>query len=616
VAQHDYVIANGTGAAVRSDLNNALAAIVSQNSGATEPATMYAYQWWADTSTGLLKLRNAANNAWITLRELDGTLTIEAGTVSAPGLAFASDLNTGIYSPSADQLAIATNGVERVEWGTTEVVFNDGGTNYDFRIEGDTVDSLFFVDASADAVGLGTSSPSTLLHVSSATGSASPTPTEIRIATSTVAGDWSTTSPWGRLSFYSADTSGSGPKVHAALETISDFVGGNSSSLVFKTTDSSTSSLNERLRIDSSGRVGIGTTTPTGDLHVKGSTLVLEPSAVAVAHRLSFSTADLLIEADVGNGAASNIIFRNDASERARIDSSGRLLVGTSTARDFFGGTDTPALQVEGLGNAGRELSVTSSTAAASGAVVLLAKQRSGAVGGQTIVQSGDQLGYLGFQGSDGAKMLAGAAIEATVDGTPGVNDLPTRLVFSTTADGASSPTERMRINASGQTIVESGTNTFTAITSVAGSVSVACWNKASSGDNKFIDFITEAGYTVRGGIDYNRSAGQVRYNVTSDERLKENIEDASTASTLLSSIKVRSYIWKETGYKVEHGFVAQELNQIVPDAVRVGDDGDEILDAWAVDNGKLVPLLTKALQEAIAKIETLEAKVAALEAS
>jgi hypothetical protein len=165
MAQHDYVIANGTGAAVRSDINGALAAIVSNNSGATEPATMYAYQWWADTSTGLLKLRNAANNAWITLRELDGTLTIEAGTVSAPGLAFASDLNTGIYSPSADQLAIATNGVERVEWGTTEVVFNDGGANYDFRIEGDTNSSLFFVDASAEAVGIGTTSPGAPLSV-------------------------------------------------------------------------------------------------------------------------------------------------------------------------------------------------------------------------------------------------------------------------------------------------------------------------------------------------------------------------------------------------------------------------------------------------------------------
>ena len=63
MAQADYVVANGTGAAVRSSLNGQLAAIVSNNSGATEPATMYAYQWWADTTTGLLKLRNSAGTA-------------------------------------------------------------------------------------------------------------------------------------------------------------------------------------------------------------------------------------------------------------------------------------------------------------------------------------------------------------------------------------------------------------------------------------------------------------------------------------------------------------------------------------------------------------------------
>jgi len=70
MAQHDYNLANQSGLAFRQDLNNALAAIVSQNSGASEPSTPYAYQWWADTTTGLLKQRNAANNAWITIGTL------------------------------------------------------------------------------------------------------------------------------------------------------------------------------------------------------------------------------------------------------------------------------------------------------------------------------------------------------------------------------------------------------------------------------------------------------------------------------------------------------------------------------------------------------------------
>lgn len=71
MATHDYIIANASGAAVRSDLNNALAAIVSQNSSATEPSTTYAYQLWADTTDGVLKIRNAANSAWNAFAALD-----------------------------------------------------------------------------------------------------------------------------------------------------------------------------------------------------------------------------------------------------------------------------------------------------------------------------------------------------------------------------------------------------------------------------------------------------------------------------------------------------------------------------------------------------------------
>ena len=152
MATHDYVLANASGAAFRADLNNALAAIVSNNSSTTEPATTYAYMWWADTTNGQLKRRNAANDGWIVVQELDGTFLMEDGTVGAPGLAFADDLDTGFFRPGANQLAIATNGVERIEFGTSEVVVNDGGADVDFRVEGDTKPNLFKVDAGTDAV--------------------------------------------------------------------------------------------------------------------------------------------------------------------------------------------------------------------------------------------------------------------------------------------------------------------------------------------------------------------------------------------------------------------------------------------------------------------------------
>ena len=168
MAQHDGVIANASGAAVRSDLNNALAALITNSSGATAPATTYAYQWWADTTANQLKLRNSANDDWIVIQELDGTMLMEDGTAAAPGLAFSDDVDTGLFRPAANQLGIATSGVERVEFGTTEVVFNDSGADVDFRVEGDAEASLFVVDAGNDRIGIAESAPGTLVEIGSA----------------------------------------------------------------------------------------------------------------------------------------------------------------------------------------------------------------------------------------------------------------------------------------------------------------------------------------------------------------------------------------------------------------------------------------------------------------
>ena len=154
MATADYIISNQSGASFRTDLNNTLAAIVSNNSNSSEPATKYAYQWWADTSAGVMKLRNSANDGWIELFQLDGTLTLEDGSASSPALSFRDDLNTGIFSSAADHIEISAGGVARVSFGTAGVAFNDDGNDYDFRIEGDTDANLFVLDASADAIGI------------------------------------------------------------------------------------------------------------------------------------------------------------------------------------------------------------------------------------------------------------------------------------------------------------------------------------------------------------------------------------------------------------------------------------------------------------------------------
>ena len=158
MATHDYVIDNSTGANVRADINNVLQAILTNNSSSSAPSTTAAYMFWADTTSGTLKIRNSSDNAWVELLQLDGTLTLEDGSASTPGLAFRDDLNTGIYSSAADKFNVATGGVERMELGT-QTVFNEDGADVDFRIEGDTDENLFRIDAGNDRVGIGTSSP-------------------------------------------------------------------------------------------------------------------------------------------------------------------------------------------------------------------------------------------------------------------------------------------------------------------------------------------------------------------------------------------------------------------------------------------------------------------------
>ena len=145
-----------------------------------------------------------------------------------------------------------------------------------------------------------------------------------------------------------------------------------------------------------------------------------------------FSVAGEYIKFDTGTNASSTI------NEAARIDQDGRLLVGTSTAHNVGG---KPGIaQFSGTGAQVHFVSTSTSPSC-----INLAAGSNG-----TDVTSATSLGRIQFFGYHTNGYDTGARIEAAVDGTPGDGDMPTRLVFATTAAGASTPTERMRIRSSG----------------------------------------------------------------------------------------------------------------------------------------------------------------------
>jgi len=427
MATHDYVIDNSTGANVRADLNLVLQAILSNNSSSTAPSTTAAYMWWADTNTGILKIRNSADNAWVELLQLDGTLTLEDGSASSPGLAFRDDLNTGVFSSAENTFNVATAGVERMELGAT-TIFNEDGADVDFRIESGSISSMFFVDAGNNRVGISDGSPSCTFEVGGTT----------------------------------------------------------SQTAIFQSNQSATT-------------VSILDTDGDG-INISGGT--------SFGHRILTSTTEAL-----GFGVNNAV--------KMTLDSSGRLLINKSTNRNqYYGSALTGNLQVEGTDNDTRLTQFIHNQAAQNQHILVIGKSRGSSVGSYTVVQDDDYLGTLSFQGADGDAMIEGARIDAQVDGTPGNNDMPARLTFLTTADGASSTTERMRIDRDGNLTLGG----FAAPTDIGPAIKPVFFidsiqNNISAESGAF--FFTQNAYFNSGGsYEYEIAAAASQYKQVSGQHI------------------------------------------------------------------------------------------------
>jgi hypothetical protein len=292
------------------------------------------------------------------------------GTAGAPTVTFTGDTNTGLYSPGADQVAISTNGVQRIN------IEADGDINID--------SGGVFYDATNNRLAIGTTTVTQRCEI------------------------------------------GAGSEATNYLR-----IHGSTSDLY------------------------IGSSNTGTNLGITDGTKVISVDAYPFA---------------IGTTVGQPVILGTDNLERARIDSSGRLLVGTSSS------VSVASLEAnQQIFGSAPQLSIIRGSNNASGATLALAKSRNTAIGSRTIVSDGDTMGSIRFCGDDGVNLDAiGAQIAGQVDGTPGAGDLPSRLVFSTTADGASSPTERMRISSNGS-IRTGNTITYTgatgAVTATTGTI-------------------------------------------------------------------------------------------------------------------------------------------------
>lgn len=342
------------------------------------------------------------------------------------------------------------------------------------------------------------------------------------------------------------------------------------------------------------------------------------------------------------SAAADQIGIATNGTERVRIDSSGRLGLNTTTPDSNISirNTDNNVMTLEKY------------SADANGGVVYIRKSRGASAGTNTIVQNGDSLGDIYWQGADGSGYSRAAAIAAKVDGTPGAtNDMPGRLEFYTSPDGTQTLTERMRIISGGQVCINrtsasdpseyltvgdgsarklivsdggtSGTGGGGGFLAKNGGTTVAAlggYSAVYSGGSydatpllyfnaapRIIGLGTGAGTWP---MKYNTSTNAWTYD-TSKRSSKDNIRDSQYGLASVLQLKPRqfNYLGSEQ-FREDVGFIADEVYKVVPELAPLDAEGEPA----GVSYDRLTSVLCKAIQELNAKVESLQAQVEMLQ--
>ena len=247
----------------------------------------------------------------------------------------------------------------------------------------------------------------------------------------------------------------------------------------------------------------------------------------------------------------------NPDSTPVVIDISGNTIFGNTTLFEInsiqTNAAATTKLQYATTAGARESTFAIGNFATAGGIIssgIVFAKSKSGTIGTQVIVAANDRLGVLDFQGSDGTQFIRSARIEAEVDGTPGTADMPGRLVFSTTSDGASSLTERMRIDSTGA--VGIGTTTL-------GSQFGLRVNKTLSGaTNAFTLTLTSTATSTVTSALYGT---QTNLNTASNSGVPYTLPFIIHYSANQSALNVDSTVSTQAGYRAENTLIGAANN-------------------------------------------------------
>jgi hypothetical protein len=640
---------------------------------------------WLDTSSSRYVFKIWDGSAWrsedgefvnASGDTMTGALGIIAGSAASPSVFISGDTNTGIYSPGADQLAISTNGTERVIIGSSGEI-TIGKENVTNAVINAPESVFVNIDSNNDDTGeafvVGTNRSSTTggtelfrIQEDGKVGLGTSSPTHDLTIGHSLPQDYVLAFRGGVGGFLGWDDSANCTILQAP----------NTRSLQFRVNSDTFSAGTMAMHINSSGNVGIGTTSATQLLTLEHTTdndgirLYNRVFTAGSRSRIGFNALNSYSSTSV-NAAIDAILVSNSNTatelafstagnnnlnsggliERARIDSSGRLLVGTSSSTNV----NTRAV-FQGYGASANEY-----------AIVCLKR-------GDDPSVAGSGLGLLSFGDKDADNVASIGAYRDTGTWTHDVSE-PTRLVFSTTADGASSPTERMRIKQSGQVVINGASSSQFVIEPSSGTYNsseillygrnatnvlqpystIRSGHAGAGGTTSFLSFNTNDAAGSQNEafkLDYNGAAtfplvsttasaanafldsanSNNLLRSTSSLRYKTNVEDLeeerSNAILNLRPVWYRSKAAADRKDWSWYGLIAEEVAQVEPRLVHWTylDDAYEEVDGQkqlktgaelapdGVQYDRLTVLLLDVVKRQQQQIEALEAKVAALE--